>query len=541
MSFRRLLQAVLIAGGLVLVGVGFWQWRRQPARAPGAGPMRVAVMPYTDLTSDPGLDWVGDLVPTLMAARAEGLPEVRVVAVSTSGEAAASGAARLVQGTYTGSADRLSFQTQVEDIARHEMSSAETVSQPVLKSLETLSALPARWSRAGKLQPFPTQSLPALKAFAALRFDEAVKADPGLSIAWRAWGESAAQQNDRSLLRTVVARGSEAASRFTPLEQARWRVLAAQLSGDKAAFADALVNVAKMLPQEVSLWDQAAATALSLWRIDQAIALYQAALKASPNDGEIWNSLGYAYSYSGRLQDAMDALRNYARVAPETVNPLDSMGEVQLRAGRFTEAAQAFEQAYAKDANFLDGYTLFKAAVARYFAGDKGAAQSLADKYLAAVEARNPAVAELDRADWLYLLGKDAEARAAMKKAAELGPQFRPAIERRLKLDELGTASAPPPGDLFRALWLSARGEYAQAEALWRTIHAGTSPVEEDLSREMLLACLIAEGKRDEADKLKQVWPLPRGAGEILQNPPVLAIALRNRASAAPRPSGGRS
>ena len=82
------------------------------------------------------------------------------------------------------------------------------------------------------------------------------------------------------------------------------------------------------------------------------------------------NTLGYAAGQAGDLDAAMSALRRYATLRPNEPNPLDSMGDVNLSAGRFADAENFYLQSFKKDPKFENNNGLMKAALARLLSGD---------------------------------------------------------------------------------------------------------------------------------------------------------------------------
>lgn len=527
MFSRSELRAAALVGGLALIGFGFWR-SRQKASQPAQGPLVVAVLPFANLGADPSLDWVGDAAQMTMCLRTDSLTRVRAFPVRTAGEAASRGALRLVHGSYQGTAERMAFTLEVEDLPRREMmrGSPAVPPQALLPALELVSTAAAALAAGETPEPFPTRSLDALRAFTLRNFEEAVQADPGFSHAWRAWVEASAASQNAPVLKQALDRGEAAAPRFAPLERLRWDALAARVTGNLARLASAAEGLAKTQPSNAGLQAQAAAAAVQARRLEQGIAFYEAALALDRSQTEYWNNLGYAYAYAGKLDKAVEALRTYVSLAPQSANASDSLGEVYLRAGKFAEAAQHFEQANSKEPGFQRGYALYKAAVARQWMGDANGARDVLERYLKGLDAT---AAELERADWLYFTGQADEARALLRKAAGSMPQLQAAVQRRLALDDLAKLPAAPPVDLFQALWLTARGEYAAAEPLWRKVQTATGPGDDDLSREMLLKCLLKQGKKTEAAPLAAIYPLPRGPGQVLNNPSVLALAVENR------------
>ena len=119
------------------------------------------------------------------------------------------------------------------------------------------------------------------------------------------------------------------------------------------------------------------------------------------------------------------ALRRYAALRPNEANPLDSMGDVHLVAGRLADAENFYLQAAKKDPNFQNNGALIKAALARLLTGDPAGANNLAERYLAArVEAKDPIV-DYRRAQWTWISGRRkaaAQQMGAFALANESGP-----------------------------------------------------------------------------------------------------------------------
>ena len=111
---------------------------------------------------------------------------------------------------------------------------------------------------------------------------------------------------------------------------------------------------------------------------------------------------------------------------PQDANPLDSQGDVHYWFGKFAEAAASYAAAYAKAPAFLTGGELYKAAWAKFLAGDKAGADASFAKFSEAREEANDQQIDLFTGDWLYRTGRQKEARALLtasaKKAAQAGP-----------------------------------------------------------------------------------------------------------------------
>jgi len=77
----------------------------------------------------------------------------------------------------------------------------------------------------------------------------------------------------------------------------------------------------------------------------EAIEMFHSALKLDPNYGMAINDLAYTYSLSGNFERAIEYLKKYSALFPGDANPFDSMGELNFKLGRLSEAIAQFKQA----------------------------------------------------------------------------------------------------------------------------------------------------------------------------------------------------
>jgi tetratricopeptide (TPR) repeat protein len=72
--------------------------------------------------------------------------------------------------------------------------------------------------------------------------------------------------------------------------------------------------------------------------LDQALSMIQQAVKATPNDGFIVDSLGWAFYKLGRFPDAVSTLEQAVQLKPNDAQINDHLGDAYWRAGRKLEA-----------------------------------------------------------------------------------------------------------------------------------------------------------------------------------------------------------
>lgn len=95
-------------------------------------------------------------------------------------------------------------------------------------------------------------------------------------------------------------------------------------------------------------------------RVDEAIKLYQQSLEKCPT-AEAHTFLGWAYSFSGRFEDAIVECKLAIEIDPEFGNPYNDIGAYLIELGQLDEALPWLEQAtQAKryDAYFYAHYNL---------------------------------------------------------------------------------------------------------------------------------------------------------------------------------------
>lgn len=80
-------------------------------------------------------------------------------------------------------------------------------------------------------------------------------------------------------------------------------------------------------------------------RFTQAESHYQLALKASPDDANVWNDSGYSYYMQSRWTDAERNLKTAARLAPDNVRIQTNLGLVLAATGKTDEALMALSKA----------------------------------------------------------------------------------------------------------------------------------------------------------------------------------------------------
>lgn len=99
-------------------------------------------------------------------------------------------------------------------------------------------------------------------------------------------------------------------------------------------------------------------------RVRDAIAHFQAALRAKPDYAAAHRGLGLALARMGRSQEALEHLTTAVRLAPGLADARNNLGVVLMNSGRLPEAAEQFRQAVRLRPGFAEAHSNLAAALA---------------------------------------------------------------------------------------------------------------------------------------------------------------------------------
>ena len=442
-----LVSAAAVAACLLLYGCA-----RRPAQ-PQIG--RVAILRFENLGRDESADWMGRAFSEIISAELGGAPGIYAIpsqrmhasnallgerpisAPGISAErtmAVITGATRIGYGDYAVRGDRIEARLTIEDPRTGRMDLVAAGSADSGDTLGAATALARQVS--AQLAPFGTRNQVALEAWvralespdpaaAIPALEKAIAADPEFGAPYRTLSELRMQHQDRAgaiaLLEQALARGN----RMSALERARLQFEMAMMGDDMGARRSAMAALAAASPRDPVTWRTLGEMLRAHREYRQAVQALERSLAIEPEDFATWNLLGYASAYNGDFDAAVSALHRYQALRPLDANPLDSLGDVHVLAGRLREAEQFYLQAAQKGPESLNGIELFKAAMARLMTGDVAGADELAERYRAArVAAKDPLV-DYHQAEWNWVSGhrkQGFEQLAALARADGSGP-----------------------------------------------------------------------------------------------------------------------
>jgi len=426
-------------------------------QTPGPPP-RYAILSFENLSGNPSLDWTGRAAsetlavslhgamdgPVLTSAELSGFgPALGPRPVSAPGissehqEARAAGATRLIEGYVERAGSKVRITATEEDLSTGK--SLRIVTAADTSPLAALNKIARQFSSHPK--PPPTENLSALRLYSiALEspaadsigdLEQALRLDPDFGAAWVTLAGTVAR-TDRAAAEDVIARARQ--HKLDPLTLATLDLDAASLHSDRSARIEAMRKIASLSPGDDLPLRTLAEAETGAGQFAAAAADWKKLTILRPDDPLAWNNLGYARSYAGDYNGALAALREYARLRPKDANPHDSIGDLNYSWRKFTEAAAAYLRAHTAQPDFEQYGDLYKAAWAKFRAGDKAGADALFSQFRAQRTKTADGLMPLLVADWLYRTGRKSEAIAALRSTVA------------------GTASAPVRGNGYSQL-----------------------------------------------------------------------------------------
>ncbi|MBY0502289.1 MAG: tetratricopeptide repeat protein [Bryobacteraceae bacterium] len=380
---------------------------------------RVALLPMENLTGDHAYDWLARGGQTQLSRQLASSRSVAPVNYATSSSAAV-GATRILHTTLEKRDRALRIEAILEDAVTHQqVGDRVALLVPPEQVLGGINEL-ARWLAKDAAQPVPPKPA-AMAAFVAAQSVTGQSAPgdarlAGLTQAASLDGTFAPPLMALAELHLSAGRKEEARAAIeaaatralTPVEREQVALLRASANEDRPRQAEALAKLSAAAPLQADLQLFTATRLQALRQLGPAVESYERALRVEPNNRDLWNLLGYANGYLGRLPAARQAFARYQALSPAEPNVLDSQGEVNYMNGQFKEAGDFFAATFARAPQFEGGRAMMKAAYARLLAHQDDEADHAAAAYAKAA-GPTPA-AEVARIHWLFSRGKPSEA-----------------------------------------------------------------------------------------------------------------------------------
>ncbi len=399
-----------------------------------------AVLRFENLTGNPALDWIGRaasetlstslstamdgivLTPSSLARLGKALgPRPGNVPGSSAQrqEAILAGANHLISGYAEMVGGAVRFHAVDENLTTGKIVQS-TVGSGV-QPMAALSALARNISPTAK--PYATLLPEALRLYAEALdsapsdakplLGKVLGLDPEFGAAWVLLAGVEAGLGDAQGAAATIREART--HRLTALDKANLDVTTASLAGDAKAKLSALKQVTQLNPGDTTLLRAVAESEVATGDFAAAATDWARLAELVPADVDAWNQLGYTRAWGGNYAGAITALAEYAKLRPADANPLDSTGDVHFMNRKYASAAQSYMAAHSKSPGFERFADLYKAAWAKFRAGDKAGADKTFAEFRVGRGKISPQGVELAEADWLYRTGRKAQAEALLR------------------------------------------------------------------------------------------------------------------------------
>ncbi len=446
---------------------------------------REAFLTFDNLTGDPSLDWIAQAAPQILEHDLTGVPKIIPVFAPTVRDAYLEHAARLIHGYYETRSGNLHFEISVEDAEDHRTLQTSAEDGPPGQALNR-----AAKNLAAGAHAFPA-SEDATAAWGHADFERATTLDPAFALAWLGWAQQVSTGGDNARALDLTQRALAQPNLNQNIDKTRLELAAANLRQDDDARLAASRKLAELVPYDPARLTALAELDMAARNFTAAAHDYQLALAADPSNTAVLNLLGYAQALAGNLDDARKSFQEYGRGSGEvTINSIDSLGEALFINGKFDESERQFLDAYKRDPKFLQGETLWKAAHARWLAGDLSSADKLAQQFFQTRAQAHDPLLDWRRANWLYETGRRQQAVDLLMHAPETTPNGAAAAKQQL------------------AVWNTPQPVSDDLEKLQQA-YRHSDPVNDGLPRTFYAEALLRAGRKDEARDLLKRWPLP--------------------------------
>ncbi|MGH9382165.1 MAG: protein kinase domain-containing protein [Thermoanaerobaculia bacterium] len=386
---RRLLRVALPAAALLLV-VSALVWLSRGPTANTASRQSLAVLPFTNLTGDSALDYLGAGLSTDLISRLSELPQLEVLSraqvLAVGGPAADGvdlaqtfGVSTVVEGDIQGDPEHLRVQLRLSDgqigaivwsqsevgdvdhLTGLQVQLAQAVTRAVSLPLSFANRLRLRDERTNSARAFDAYlralaiddgatATPELRRVAIDQLRRAVRLEPTFAEAWAALAEIRGNAFRAGGDVTVLEEALSAAERAIELNPRlpAARLAMAEVLAARGRFEEAEDHIAEtlgVLPNPSRAYEMLAWNQFLQGSPERAISLQRTATDLAPDDWTVWNRLGVLLGRLSRYEEGERAFARAAELAPAGVHaPRGLLGAMLVSRGRFAEALAIFDE-----------------------------------------------------------------------------------------------------------------------------------------------------------------------------------------------------
>ena len=403
-SWRRFRRRVLVPAVVVLVAAsaiagGIHYWRSRPAAATATGPVTsLAVLPFRNGTGDPRYDWAKDGLPSLLRAGvlqakvvrlagddrvAETIETLRAPAGDESKPANMRRIATIIGTDNVLAGKLLKFGGQLRIEATLQRAGLQDSTAPpltvdgagdaaipsmiaelTLKLLDALGVSSGRRDRARNSAKPMTQSPEALAlhgeglAFfhagkyreASLKLEEAVRKDPGFSIAYALLAETYDNLEEPDKAAGAAKKAGDGLGSASPYEAARIQATVAQVNGDLEGAEKAYASLCELTPGDPEAFFQLGTVREARSDNKGALEAFQRVVALDPKYATAHLKLGRTQYSLGNLDEAIRELKTAVTLYDERGNDqgkaraYNGLGNIYTDQGQYGEALSRYQQ-----------------------------------------------------------------------------------------------------------------------------------------------------------------------------------------------------
>ena len=376
-----------LAFAIVAVAILIWIWRTRHAAADAPRPRSLAVLPFRQLTPQPGDEYLGVGVADAVITRLSNLHELVVrptgaVLRYASGDPLTAGRElsvdELLSGSIQQSGDRVRVTVQLLHVKDGQPLWAETFDETVQSLFDIEDSVSSKVAEkmsvrlAGgekeQLARHYTENVAAWRLYLKGRyaefrftregkeqaieyFNQAIALDPGYAVAWAGLADAYTTSSDwvlspREALPKAEAAARKALSFDDRLAEAHGSLAHALMHEWKLA--DAGVEFRRALsltPNNTSIYFAYAEYLTALHRYDEAITELRKALKLDPLSPSMVAMLNWPMYLKGDYKGGLEASQEALRVDPDFWMPYMYNGYDLLALERYPDAIAQFEKA----------------------------------------------------------------------------------------------------------------------------------------------------------------------------------------------------
>jgi len=394
-TLKKLLFPALIIIAVATIGVAIW--KLLPRRESPVGPKienSIAVISFENLTGDPRYDSLIKAVPSLCITKFEAMgfsyvatlerlqdilkqlgkdPE-RPIDTETGFEICRrEGITALVAGKITKAGNIFATDIKVLDVETRKSlasvtSHGEGEDSIILTQIDELASHITQklgWSvpQTEAVPPVSDVTTSSMEAYALYikgkealnkfyldeayqHFTKAVEIDASFAMAYLGIAQTYFEQGNAKAMRETMEKVMAHADRANPKEKLYIQAWYARLvEGDREKMASIMKKIIEDYPKEKEAHYRLGLLYRAKRFFDEAIQEQKIVIELDPHYTIALNEIAYVYMIKGELENALDYANRFVAAAPNEAAPLDMLGSIYRKMGRFDLAVEKYKKA----------------------------------------------------------------------------------------------------------------------------------------------------------------------------------------------------